>query len=159
MHGGGADLHFVLAGVLASGGVDDEGHVLVFHQVDDVGALAAGEFGEDVDFDAGVFDDLAGAGGGVEGESEVGVAFGAHLGKLLEAMNGFSQQLARVADLLRVQGLSLAILVAKTLEVSACLSHELATNVTPPFETVIRVGGWGCCVHGSISQSSKGVRS
>ena len=76
MHGGGADLHFILAGVLSRRRVDDEGHVLVFHQVDDVGALAAGEFGEDVDRDAGVADDLTGAAGGVEGEAEVGVAFG-----------------------------------------------------------------------------------
>jgi hypothetical protein len=29
-------------GVFAGRRVDDEGHVLVFHQVDDVGALAAG---------------------------------------------------------------------------------------------------------------------
>ncbi len=76
MHGGGADLHFVLAGVFAGGGVDDEGHVLVFHQVDDVGALAAGEFGEDVHGDVGFGDDGAGAGGGVEVEAEIGVAFG-----------------------------------------------------------------------------------
>ncbi len=55
LHGGGADFHFVFARVLAAGGVDDEGpfdsahdwHVFVLHQVDDVGALAAGEFGED----------------------------------------------------------------------------------------------------------------
>ena len=76
MHGGGADFDFVFAGVFAGGGVDDEGHVLVLHEVDDVGALAAGELGEDVHGDAGVADDLAGAAGGVEGEAEVGVAFG-----------------------------------------------------------------------------------
>jgi hypothetical protein len=73
LHRGGADFDFILTRVLSGRRVDDEGHVLVLHQVDDVGALAAGEFGEDVDGDAGVADDLAGAGGGVEGEAEVGV--------------------------------------------------------------------------------------
>ncbi len=76
LHGGGADFDFVLAGVLAAGGVDDEGHVFVLHQVDDVWALAAGESREDFDKDAGFADDAAGASGGVEGEAEVGVALG-----------------------------------------------------------------------------------
>ena len=44
LHGGGADFDFVFARVLAAGGVDDEGHVLVLYQVDDVRALAAREF-------------------------------------------------------------------------------------------------------------------
>ena len=65
LHGGGADFDFVFAGVFAAGGVDDEGHVFVFHQVDDIGALAAGEFGEDVHGDVGFADDAAGAAGGV----------------------------------------------------------------------------------------------
>ena len=45
---GGADLHLILAGVFARGRVDDHGHVLVFHEVDDVGTLAAGEFGKNI---------------------------------------------------------------------------------------------------------------
>ena len=75
-HGGGADFDFVFSGVLATGGVDDQCHVLVLHEVDDVGALAAGELGEGLYFDAGVFEDLAGAAGGVDGEAEVSIAFG-----------------------------------------------------------------------------------
>jgi hypothetical protein len=73
LHGCGADFNFVFAGFFAAGGVDDEGHVFVLHQVDDVGALAAGEFGEDVDGDTGLTDDAAGAAGGLEGVAEVGV--------------------------------------------------------------------------------------
>ena len=76
MHRRRADFDFVFAGVLAAGGVDHKGHVLVLHQVDDVGALAAGEFGKDVHGDAGFADHAAGAAGGVEGEAEVGVALG-----------------------------------------------------------------------------------
>ena len=53
----------------AARGVDDEGHVLVLHQVDDVRALAAGEFGKGLDGDSRLFDDT----GGVEGEAEIGV--------------------------------------------------------------------------------------
>lgn len=40
LHRGCADFDFVSAGVLAAGGVDDEGLVLVLHQADDDGALA-----------------------------------------------------------------------------------------------------------------------
>ena len=41
-----------------------------------VGALAAGELGQDVDGDAGFLEYAAGAAGGVDGEAEVGIAFG-----------------------------------------------------------------------------------
>ena len=73
LHRGGADLHFVFARVFAGRRVDHQGHVIVLHQVDDVRALAAGEFREDFNFDAGLGDDAAGAAGGVEGKAEVGV--------------------------------------------------------------------------------------
>ncbi len=44
-------------------------------------------------------------------------------------MNGFSEQLPRVNNLLWVHCLSLAIHVAETLEIASSLGHELETNV------------------------------
>ena len=43
LHAGMCGSHGGRVRVLAGRRIDDEGHVLVFHQVEDVGALAAGE--------------------------------------------------------------------------------------------------------------------
>ena len=67
---------------------------------------------------------------------------------LFEMLNGFSEQLPRVNNLLWVHSLSLAILVAKTFEIAASLGHELATNFAQPFESVIMRDGCWCCIHG-----------
>ena len=64
LHGRSADLHLILIRVLAGRGVDDGGHVLVLHEVDDIGGLAAGGSRDDVHGDADFGDDAAGATGG-----------------------------------------------------------------------------------------------
>ena len=71
LHGAGADGDFVLAGLVAGGGVDDEVDVAVLHHVDDVGALLLGEFVEAVDRDAFGFEALEGAAGGLNFEAKV----------------------------------------------------------------------------------------
>ena len=72
LHGTGTDFDFVLAGLVATWGVDDKVDIAVFHHVDDVGALLLGEFVEALAGDSFVLEATVGAAGGEDLEAHVG---------------------------------------------------------------------------------------
>lgn len=66
----GADFYFVLARGCAAGSVDDELNFFILQKIDDVRA-AFHEFLHALDFEAGFFQYIGGAGGGQELKSQV----------------------------------------------------------------------------------------